>query len=51
MSLYDFDTLIRLGNLCRHTLDGSAVGSNKATAHWPKDFPEHVPCHELKGIP
>ena len=31
MNLVDYDT-IKFGNLCRHTLDGSSVGLNKAKA-------------------
>jgi len=31
LNLFDYDS-IKFGNLCRHTLDGSSVGSNKAVA-------------------
>ena len=49
MSLYDFDTL-KLGNLCRHTLDGSAVGSNKATA-LAERLSRACPVSRIKGYP
>ena len=49
LNLFDFD-IIRFGNLCRHTLDGSAVGSNKATA-LAERLSRACPVSRIKGYP
>ena len=47
MSLIDSDT-IKFGNLCRHTLDGSSVGLNKARA-LAETLSRANPLSKIKG--
>ncbi len=47
MSLVDHDT-IKFGNLCRHTLDGSSVGLNKAKA-LAERLSRSNPLSKIKG--
>ena len=49
MSLVDSDT-IKFGNLCRHTLDGSSVGLNKAQA-LAERLSRANPLSKIKGYP
>ena len=49
MNLFDFDTL-KFGNLCRHSLDGSSVGVNKAMALADR-LSRACPALRIKGHP
>ena len=49
MSLVDSD-VIKFGNLCRHTLDGSSVGRNKAEA-LAETLLRANPLSKIKGYP
>ena len=49
LNLFDYDS-IKFSNLCRHTLDGSSVGFNKAVA-LARRLSLANPLSEIKGYP
>ena len=49
LNLFDYDS-IKFGNLCRHTLDGSSVGFNKAIA-LAERLSRANPLSAIKGYP